>query len=64
MAKKAKTRKSITKRIKITGGNKMMRRNTQGKYRAKDSGVVGQEHRESKQIHKTDIRKIKDFLHY
>lgn len=64
MAKKAKTRKSIAKRIKITGTGKMTRRNIQGKYKAKDSGVNSQENRESKQIHKTDERKIKDFLQY
>lgn len=64
MAKKAKTRKSISKRIKFTGKKKMIRRNIQGKYKAKDSGVNSQENRESRQIHSTDTRKIKDFLKY
>ncbi|OGD39065.1 hypothetical protein A2907_02155 [Candidatus Azambacteria bacterium RIFCSPLOWO2_01_FULL_37_9] len=65
MAKKAKTRKSIAKRIKFTGKKKMLRRSGhQNHFNAKQPGSVNQKHSEVKQIHKTDQRKIRDFLHY
>jgi ribosomal protein L35 len=65
MAKKLKTRKSISKRIKITGRNKMLRRSGhQGHFNAKYPGSIDQKHSEVKEINATDTRKIKDFLNY
>lgn len=65
MAKKAKTRKSITKRIRITKKNKMLRRaGHQSHFNAKYPGSIDQKHSEVKKIHSTDERKIRDFLNY
>lgn len=65
MAKKAKTRKSITKRIKFTANKKMLRRSGhQNHFNAKYPGSIDQKHSEIKKIHGTDERKIQDFLNY
>lgn len=65
MAKKAKTRKAITKRIKFTSTGKMLRRSGhQNHFNAKQSGKINQRHSETKEIHSTDQKKIIGFLNY
>lgn len=65
MAKKAKTRKAITKRIRITKTGKMIRRSGhQNHFNAKQSGSFTQRHGETKEIHSTDQKKIIGFLNY
>lgn len=65
MAKKAKTRKAILKRIKITKTGKMIRRTGhQNHFNAKQPGSFTQKHGETKEIHSTDQKKIIGFLNY
>ena len=65
MKAKAKTRKSIIKRFKITKNGKVMRRLAgQMHYRAKNSGKKRRELRRLKEASKEMAKKIKKSLTY
>lgn len=60
---KAKTRKSFTKRFKITKNNKLLRRKTGlNHFRAKKSGESIRASRKLKKVSKSEIRRIKQSL--
>ncbi len=60
---KAKTRKSITKRFKITKNGKVMRRAVgQMHYRAKSTGQKRRELRRLTEMSKEETKKIKKLL--
>jgi large subunit ribosomal protein L35 len=62
---KAKTRKSILKRFKITKTGKILRRVTgQNHYRAKKSGKKIRESRKWVPVSKGEAKIIKKFLYY
>jgi large subunit ribosomal protein L35 len=63
MKKKAKTRKSITKRFKFTKSGKVLRRAAgQDHYRAKKTGKQRRHMRKWKSLSKPDAKKIKKLL--
>ena len=63
MIKKAKTRKSITKRFKITKTGKVLRRATgQGHNRAKKTGNQIRKCRKMVKLCNVDAKKIKKLL--
>lgn len=60
-----KTKKSITKRFKITGTGKVMRRlSGQNHYRAKKSGKRRRQGRKWVQLSKSEIKRIKKFISF
>ncbi|HOK00617.1 MAG TPA: 50S ribosomal protein L35 [Candidatus Pacearchaeota archaeon] len=60
---KTKTRKSITKRFKITKNGKVLRRATgQDHFRAKKPGKIIREKRKWVEVSKADSKKIKKIL--
>ncbi|HOW12894.1 MAG TPA: 50S ribosomal protein L35 [Candidatus Pacearchaeota archaeon] len=60
---KTKTRKSITKRFKITKNGKVLRRATgQDHFRAKKPGNIIREKRKWVEVSKADSKKIKKIL--
>ena len=60
MKKKAKTRKSITKRFKFTKSGKVLRRDVgQDHYRAKRTGKQRRQMRKITKLSKPDAKKIK-----
>ncbi len=62
---KAKTRKSITKRFKITKNGKIFRRASgQGHYNAKKTGKQRRQSRRFVEVDKSEIKKIKQLLKY
>jgi large subunit ribosomal protein L35 len=62
-SKKAKTRKSITKRFKITKTGKVLRRRTGlDHYRAKKSGKKIRKSRKFVEVSKPEAKKIKKLL--
>ena len=62
-SKKAKTRKSITKRFKITKTGKVLRRRTGlDHYRAKKSGKKIRKSRKFVEVSKSEAKKIKKLL--
>jgi large subunit ribosomal protein L35 len=59
-----KTRKSVTKRFKITKTGKILRRTTGvDHYLAKKSGQQIRQKRKWVELHKSEVRKIKKMLH-
>lgn len=63
MGKKQKTNKTIHKRIKITGGKKLLRRKlNQSHFNAKESGHKTRKKRKESQVPPTNQKKIKRFL--
>lgn len=55
-------KKSISKRIKITGGGKLMRRKMgQGHFRSKKSGGFVRLKRKNSSVAKSDIKTIKKY---
>jgi len=63
--KKAKIRKSILKRFKITKTGKILRRKTgQDHFRAKKSGKEIRERRKLTPLSKQEVKIIKRFLYY
>lgn len=59
-----KTRKSITKRFKLTKTGKILRRATGlNHYRAKKSGEKIRKSRKWVKVSKAEVKKIKKFLH-
>jgi large subunit ribosomal protein L35 len=59
-----KTRKSITKRFKITKTGKILRRTTGvDHYLAKKSGQQIRQKRKWVELHKSEVKKIKKMLH-
>ncbi len=65
MKSKAKTRKSLAKRFKITKTGKILRRVVgQMHYRAKNSGKKRRELRRLVEMSKPDTKKIKKSLTY
>ncbi len=65
MKNKAKTRKSLAKRFKITKTGKILRRAIgQMHYRAKNSGKKRRELRRLVEMSKPDTKKIKKSLTY
>jgi len=60
---KTKTRKSITKRFKITKSGKILRRATgQNHLRSKKTGQQKRNKRKMVPVHKTEIKKIKRLI--
>jgi len=60
---KLKTRKALLKRIKITGGKKILRRKVhQGHFNAKDSGSKTRNKRNASSFLPVDIKTIKKVL--
>lgn len=58
-----KTRKSITKRFKITKNGKILRRPTgQNHFRAKKTGKEIRQRRKWVELHKSEVKKIKKLL--
>ncbi len=63
MAKRQKTNKTVTKRIKITGGKKIIRRKqNQSHFNAKESGNKTRSKRKDIQIPSTSKKIIKKLL--
>ena len=63
--KKAKTRKAITKRFKITKNGKILRRAiNQNHFLAKKSGETKRKHRKWVKVSKEESKLIKKFLVY
>ena len=64
MAKSGKTKKALSKRIKITGGNKIMKRPPgQNHFNAKDSGKETRRKRGFKQAPKELEKIVKQLIH-
>jgi large subunit ribosomal protein L35 len=62
---KMKTRKSVSKRVKITGRKKVMRRDTgQGHFNAREAGSVTRSKRNDCAVFKTDAENILRNLPY
>jgi len=64
---KLKTRKSVAKRFKITGGKKkkiLKRTAGQDHFNAREGGKVTRRKRRDKTVSKADEKNIKNFLPY
>lgn len=62
---KLKTRKSVSKKFKITGSGKLLRRATgQNHYNTRDTGVQTRRKRRDKNVFKTDSDNLKRALPY
>lgn len=62
---KLKTRKSVSKKVKVTGSGKLMRRSTgNNHYNSKDTGAETRSKRKDQSIFKTDENNIKKALPY
>ncbi len=61
---KMKTRKTLAKKVKITGTGKVLRRTTgQNHFNAKESGKVTRAKRNDRSIPKTESKNIRRALH-
>lgn len=59
-----KTNKSLLKRIKITGGGKVMRRPPgQNHFNAKDSGNTGRQKKGDKKVSNELAKNVKQLIH-
>ena len=62
---KLKTRKSVSKRVKITGTKKVMRRDIgQGHFNARNPGKITRQKRSDEIVFKTDAENILKNLPY
>lgn len=64
---KLKTKKLLSKRVKITGGRKkkvLIRTGGQDHFNARESGNVGRNKKRNKQIARVNLPKIKKLLPY
>lgn len=62
---KQKTRKSVAKKVKVTGSGKLLRRSTgQNHYNSRDTGQQTRAKRRDQSIFKTDEANIRKALPY
>ena len=62
---KLKTVKSVAKRVRVTGGGKIIKKKAgQDHFNSRESGKVTRHKRKFQGIHQADLHKVKTFIPY